>query len=100
MLQSIQQLCGNKLSASDGHIGHVKDFYFDDRNWAVRYVVVKTGHRFAGKAAQVPMSHVERISYKESTVFVNLTKEAVKKSPEYRLVPNGTVIPTDPILAL
>jgi hypothetical protein len=43
---------------------------------------------------------VERISYKESTVFVKLTKEAVEKSPEHRLIPNGPVIAGQPILAL
>jgi hypothetical protein len=36
ILQSIKQLPGNKLGASDGDIGHVKDFYFDDQNWAIR----------------------------------------------------------------
>ena len=36
MLRSIKQLHGDKLAASDGEIGHVKDFYFDDHNWAVR----------------------------------------------------------------
>jgi hypothetical protein len=43
MLRSIKQLCGTKLGAMDGEIGHVKDFYFDDKNWAVRYVVADTG---------------------------------------------------------
>ena len=43
MLQSIEQWYGAKLGASDGDIGRVKDFYFDDRNWAVRYVVADTG---------------------------------------------------------
>ena len=37
MLQSIKHLYGHKLEASDGEIGHVKDCYFDDQNWAVRY---------------------------------------------------------------
>lgn len=44
MLQSIRQFYGIKLGASDGHIGHIKDFYFDDRKWVVRYVVVNTGN--------------------------------------------------------
>jgi hypothetical protein len=49
MLQSIKQLYGNKLGASDGDIGHVKDFYFDDQNWAVRYVVADTGSWLPGR---------------------------------------------------
>jgi hypothetical protein len=43
MLQSIKHLYGNKLGASAGDIGHVKDFYFDDLNWTIRYLVADTG---------------------------------------------------------
>ena len=43
MLRSINQLDGGKLRASDGEIGQVKDFYFDDQKWVVRYAVVDTG---------------------------------------------------------
>jgi len=42
MLRSIKQLYGDKLGASDGDIGHVKDFYFDDQSWVVRYLVADT----------------------------------------------------------
>ena len=37
MLRSTKQLYEEKLRASDGDIGHVKDFYFDDEKWVVRY---------------------------------------------------------------
>jgi hypothetical protein len=43
MLRSVKQLYGDKLGATDGEIGRVKDFYFDDQNWAVRYLVADTG---------------------------------------------------------
>jgi hypothetical protein len=46
------------------------------------------------------MSQVERISYKESTVFVKLTKDAIEKSPEHRLVPHEAAIPAQHTLAL
>ena len=49
MLRSIKQLCGSKLAASDGEIGQVKDFYFDDQNWVVRYVVADTGSWLPGR---------------------------------------------------
>ena len=53
MLRSIKQIYGDKLGASDGEIGQVKDFYFDDQNWAIRGLFADTGtfmagaHRFA-----------------------------------------------------
>ena len=43
MLRGVKQLYGDKLGASDGEIGHVKDFNFDDRKWVVRYLVADTG---------------------------------------------------------
>jgi hypothetical protein len=49
MLRSIKQLYGDKLGASDGEIGHVKDFYFDDQSWVVRYLVADTGNWLSGR---------------------------------------------------
>ena len=43
MLHSIQQRYGEKLRATDGEIGHVRDFYFDDKTWTIRYLVADTG---------------------------------------------------------
>jgi|ERR1017187_8306476 sporulation protein YlmC with PRC-barrel domain len=99
-LRSTQAVTGYNLQATDGIIGHVCDFMMDDKSWAISQLVIKTGHRFTGKEVQIPMSQVERISYEESTVFVKLTKEAVEKSPEHRLIPSDAVIPAHPILAL
>lgn len=31
------------IRATDGTIGHVTDFYFDDEAWVIRYLVVDTG---------------------------------------------------------
>jgi len=99
-LRSTQAVSGYHLQATDGIFGHVCDFLMDDKSWAINQLVIKTGHRFTGKEVQIPMSQVERISYKESTVFVKITKEAVEKSLEYRLVPNGATVPVQHPLAL
>ena len=42
-LRRIRELTELTILASDGEIGSVQEVYFDDRNWAVRYLVVKTG---------------------------------------------------------
>ena len=49
MLRSVKQLYGDKLGASDGEIGRVKDFYFEDQNWVVRYLVADTGSWLSGR---------------------------------------------------
>ena len=56
MLRRIRQLQGNTLGASDGEIGQVKDFYFDDPRRAIRDVVVATGTWLAGRAAFISRS--------------------------------------------
>jgi sporulation protein YlmC with PRC-barrel domain len=43
MLHSVKELQGYGIGATDGDIGSVKDFYFDDSAWIIRYVVAETG---------------------------------------------------------
>ena len=85
-LRSMQTVKGYNIEASDGVIGHVSDFMMDDESWAIRSLVVKTGHRFSGNEVQILVNKVDRISYEKSTVFVNLTKEAVEQSPANHLI--------------
>jgi hypothetical protein len=85
-LRSTQAVNGYHLHASDGAIGHVCDFMMDTRSWAIRELVIKTGHRFSGKEVLLPTSRVDRISYAESTVFANLTKQAIEQNPQHHVV--------------
>ena len=89
-LRSAQAVNGYHIKASDGMIGHICDFMMDARSWAIRQWVIKTGHRFSGKEVQVPTRNVDRISYPDSAVFVNLTREAVERSPAHDLASIGT----------
>jgi hypothetical protein len=88
-LRSTQAVNGYHLQASDGALGHICDFMMDDQSWAIRELVIKTGHRFSGKEVRIPASQVQRISYEQSTVFVKLTSEAVEHSPAHELAPAG-----------
>jgi hypothetical protein len=86
-LRSTQAVNGYHLQTSDGITGHVCDFMMDDQSWAICQLVIKTGHRFSGKEVQIPARAVDRISWDESKVFVNLTREAVELSPLHHLDP-------------
>jgi sporulation protein YlmC with PRC-barrel domain len=85
-LRSAQSVKGYNIEATDGTIGHVADFMMDAESWAIRSLVVKTGHRFSGNEVEILVNKVDRISYEKSTVFVNLTKEAVEHSPPNHLL--------------
>ncbi len=86
-LRSTQAVNGYHLQANDGVTGHVCDFMMDVQSWAIRELVIKTGHRFSGMEVQIPAGKVDRISYPDSTVFVKLTREAVEQSPTHDLSP-------------
>lgn len=81
MLRSIKQLYGNKLGASDGEIGHVKDFYFDDQNWAIRYLVADTGAWLPGRLVLLSPYSLGRLDQAEKILRVNLTRKQIEGSP-------------------
>ena len=49
MLRSFKELRSYDLQATDGKVGSVKDAYFDDREWIIRYFVVDTGGWILGR---------------------------------------------------
>ena len=71
------------IQATDGELGHVGDFVVDDQTWAIRYLVIDTRNWSPGKKVLVSPKWIERVSWDESKVFVNLSRETIKKSPEY-----------------
>jgi hypothetical protein len=81
MLQSVKQLYGNKLAASDGEIGQVKDFYFDDRNWAVRYVVADTGSWLPGRQILLSPHAFGALHEAGKLPPVHLTRRQIENSP-------------------
>ena len=79
-LRSTKSVTGYSIQATDGAIGTVNSFMVDGRTWAIREMVVETGHWYAGKEILVLPENIERISYEESTVFVNLKKEDLQQT--------------------
>ncbi len=88
-LRSTQAVSGYHVQATDGEIGHVADVVIDDGTWAIRYLIVDTQNWWLGKMVLVAPQWIERVSWSEAKVFVNLARDAIKQSPEYT---NDTVI--------
>jgi hypothetical protein len=82
-LRSTQEVTGYRIQALDGEIGHVSDFIIDEKNWSIRYLVVDTKNWWNGKSLLVSLKWVKEISWEDSKVYINLTCDAIKKSPEY-----------------
>ena len=79
-LQSTHAVTGYHIEATDGTIGHVSGFLINEKSWAIRKLVVETGHWFAGKEILISPSKVERVSYEESKVFVSLIKAEIERT--------------------
>jgi len=83
-LRSSAAVTGYDIQASDGSIGHVKDFLFDGASWAVRYLLVDTRNWWpGGKKVLLATPWIDRIDWAEKTVYTTLTRAQVKASPEY-----------------
>jgi PRC-barrel domain len=81
MLHSIQRRYGEKLRASDGEIGHVRDFYFDDKNWTVRYLVADTGRWLPGRLVLISPRALGDVNPDGKVLLVNLTRQQIEDSP-------------------
>ena len=81
MLRSVKQLYGDKLGALDGEIGHVKDFYFDDQSWAVRYLVADTGSWLSGRKVLISPHALGSFEQAGKVLRVNLTRKQIENSP-------------------
>ncbi len=82
-LRSTNDVSGHNIQAADGEIGHVEDFIIDDETWAIRYLIIDTRNWWPGKKVLVSPQWIDRVSWSESKVFVNLPLEIIKQSPEY-----------------
>jgi hypothetical protein len=83
MLRSLKELKGYSVQATDGAIGSVSDFYFDDREWRIRYVVVDTGKWLPGRRVLVSPVACLSPEWDHKELPVSLTKEQVKNSPDF-----------------
>jgi uncharacterized protein YrrD len=96
-LRSTHDVSGHHVEASDGEIGHVEDFLIDDETWAIRYLIVDTKDWLPGKKVLVSPKWIERVSWSEKQVVVDLTRDAIRQAPEYT---DGIVVTRDHETAL
>ena len=82
-LRSTQTVSSYPIAATDGDLGHVEDFIVDDEIWAIRYLVIATRTWWPGKKVLVAPQWIESVDWRDSKVHVNLTREAIKGSPEF-----------------
>jgi hypothetical protein len=82
-LFSVNAVTGHHVMASDGEIGHVEDFIFDEHVWAVRYLVVATRNWWPGKKVILSPWWTSDLDWPERRIHLGLDREAIKSSPPY-----------------
>lgn len=82
MKQSIKSLIGYGIKETDGELGKLEEFYFDDLTWTIRYLIVKTGTWFSERRVLISPVAVMGGDLEDNGFFVNLTKEQIKNSPD------------------
>ena len=85
MLRSIKSFEGYKVRATDDDVGSVRDFYFDDERWGIRYLVVDTGAFFSGRRVLVSPISFRNADWSTRQFHLALTREKVKNSPGIEL---------------
>jgi len=88
-LRSTKSMTEYKIQATDGAMGAVSSFMVDGRTWVIREIVMKTGHWYSNKETLLLPANIERISYEDSTIFVNLTKEDIEHTMRDDVVQSG-----------
>lgn len=73
---------GYNIQTLDGEIGRVADFYFDDQEWTVRYLVVDIGLWILGRKVLISPEAIEKSNWATQNFKVNLSKEQVRNSPD------------------
>ena len=75
-------LIGYEIEATDGRMGTVKTFLFDDRTWKTRWLVVDTGHWLPGRLVLLHPSSIGPLDHERRHMLVNLTRSQVEASPD------------------
>jgi uncharacterized protein YrrD len=81
MMNSVSHLNGATVTAVDGAIGHIRQVFFDDQRWAIRYLVADTGKWLAGREVLISPYSVKQPLDTAKNVDVTLTRQQVQDSP-------------------
>ncbi|MDP4248220.1 MAG: PRC-barrel domain-containing protein [Bacteroidota bacterium] len=82
MQQRVSAMIGRIIRATDGDLGKVHEFYFDDVTWTIRYMVAETGNWLSGRKVLIPLVALRKPDSKSDTFSVDLSCAQVRNSPD------------------
>jgi hypothetical protein len=81
MLIKAKTLKGYSLKSLDGDMGSAREFLFDDRYWAVRYLVADTAGWLSGSRVLISPYSLDGVNNSDEKISVQLTKKQIEDSP-------------------
>jgi uncharacterized protein YrrD len=82
-LRSAREVTGYHVHATDGEIGHLEDFLFDDETWEIRYAIIDTKNWWPGKKVLLRPQWIKRVSWADRAIYIDMSRETIQKSPEW-----------------
>ena len=81
-LRGAEEIMGCNTHVTDGQIGKVFDFIFDDTTWKIKFLVIDTGTWMASRKVLLDTKRIQEVNWDNSEVILNNSIEEVKNSPE------------------
>lgn len=81
MLRSARKSKSYALAAKDGRIGHVREYYFDDHAWTIRYLVAQAGNWLTGRLVLISPHSLGQPDEAERIIPVDLSRLQIRESP-------------------
>ncbi len=82
MSRTVRQVQGYAIHATDGDIGKLDEFYFEDDTWTIRYLVVQTGSWLLDRRVLISPISVQKANWPNRHITVSLTLDQVRNSPD------------------
>lgn len=82
VLHQVSKIEGSRVLATNGEIGEIKDIYFDDELWIIRYLIVNTRGWLRRRKVLISPLAVSGVDSTARTVGVSLDRERIDGSPD------------------
>lgn len=84
MLVSLNDLRRYSLEAADGSLGTIRDVYFEDATWRVRYLVANSAWWLSGRELLLSVAMLGGIDAEQETIAVAVTRGQIRHAPSSR----------------
>lgn len=81
MITNIKTIRKYKLNGIVGEVGGIKEFFFDDKFWTIRYLVASTGGWLSKRQVLISPYFIIDVDHNLDLINVNLSKEEIENSP-------------------